>query len=37
MLLPGYVLLAVLLLSLNLPARWHWSMKTFAVVVISAI
>lgn len=34
-LLLAYVLLAVLLLSLNLRARWHWSVKAFAVVLTS--
>ncbi len=29
----AYAALAVLLLSLNLRSRWHWLVKTFAVVV----
>ncbi len=35
-LLLGYVLLAVLLLSLNLRAQWHWSVKAGAVVLTTA-
>src|SRR5262245_31850153 len=29
----SYVVLAVLLLSLNLASRWHWSVKAAAIVV----
>jgi hypothetical protein len=36
LLLLGYVLLGVLLLSLNLRARWHWSVKVFAIALTSA-
>jgi hypothetical protein len=29
----SYVLIAVLLLSLNLASRWHWGMKAAAIVI----
>ena len=35
LLLLGYVLLAVLLLSLNVRARWHWSVKALAIGLTS--
>ena len=32
----AYVVLAVLLLNLNLRSRWHWTIKSTAVVITSA-
>ena len=29
----SYVLIAVLLLSLNLASRWHWGIKAAAIVI----